>query len=283
MISRFTCFVMAISVWLACFPVNAKDVAKPKLMLANIYHEGVDLNDYLVSEKYDGVRALWNGKEFVSRGGNVYHAPKWFIERFPKHRLDGELWVARQSFELLLSIVRDTKPDEEAWKKVKYMVFDLPDRPVVFEERLKELKHIISTRNVPWLFAVKQQKFKTHAELMMHLDKVVEAGAEGLMLHKGSSYYRAKRTGDLLKLKKYEDDEAIVIQHIAGKGKYKGKLGALRVEMSNGVVFKIGSGFTDNERANPPEIGSHITFQFRGLTKNGIPKFASFLRVRQKD
>jgi len=233
-----------------------------------------------VSEKYDGVRALWDGKQFISRGGNIYHAPAWFIEDFPEQQLDGELWIARQTFELLVSTVRDKKPDDEAWRKVKFMVFDMPDISASFDKRLIILNELLAVTNISWLQAVEQIKLKNHDELMRHLTKLTKLGAEGLMLHKGASHYRAKRSGDLLKVKPYEDAEALVINHIAGKGKYKNMLGALTVELKNGDTFKIGSGFSDAERRNPPKIGSIITFQFRGKTKNGIPRFATFLRER---
>ncbi len=258
----------------------SRDIAKPKLMLANVYHQGLDLHDYWVSEKYDGVRALWDGTQFISRGGNIYHAPEWFITDFPKVHLDGELWISRQSFELLVSTVRDKKPDSEAWRKVKFMVFDLPKITDTFDNRLKQLAQIIDSANIPWLNIVQQIKLQNHDALMKHLKKVTDLGAEGLMLHKGSSQYRAKRSGDLLKVKPYQDAEAIVVEHIAGKGKYTNMLGAIRVVLENGDTFKIGTGFSNAERQNPPEIGAVITYQFRGKTKNGIPRFASFLRER---
>ena len=258
----------------------AKDVPKPALMLANVYHQGVDLNDYWVSEKYDGVRALWNGEQFISRGGNIYNAPDWFIADFPKQRLDGELWVSRQSFELLVSTVRDKVPDDEAWRKVTFMVFDMPDIPEIFDKRLAFLNRLIESTQIPWVKAVKQLKLKDHNALMSYLKKLTQLGAEGAMLHKGSSLYRAKRSGDLLKVKPYEDAEAVVVEHLPGKGKYQGMLGAIRVQLGNGDTFKIGTGFSDKERRSPPEIGTVITYQFRGKTKNGIPRFASFLRVR---
>ena len=258
----------------------AKDVSKPKLMLAKVYHEGIDLNDYWVSEKYDGVRALWDGNKFISRGGNVYHAPAWFIKDFPKQRLDGELWVSRQSFELLVSTVRDKVPDDEAWQKVKFMVFDMPAVNKIFDHRLNDLNALIVSLQISWLQAVEQFKVGDHNELMQRLDTVSNLGAEGLMLHKGSSLYSAKRNGDLLKVKRFEDAEATVLEHIPGKGKYKNYLGALLVSIRNGIRFKIGTGFTDAERINPPKIGSVITYRYRGKTKNGIPKFASYLRVR---
>lgn len=258
----------------------AKDVPKPALMLANIYHEGVDLNEYWVSEKYDGVRALWNGTQLVSRGGNVYHAPKWFAKDFPKQKLDGELWIQRQSFELLVGTVRDKTPDDKAWRKVKFMVFDMPESALIFTDRIESIKKVLEACNIPWLQAVKQWKVATHTELMRQLKTYTKAGAEGLMLHRGASFYKGKRNNDLLKLKPYEDAEAVVIKQLSGKGKYQDMLGALLVKMPSGKTFKIGTGFSDNDRKNPPKIGESVTYQFHGFTKNGIPRFASFLRVR---
>ena len=260
--------------------VFSRDVPKPKIMLANVYHQGLDLNDYWVSEKYDGVRALWDGKQFISRGGNIYHAPEWFTADLPKVNLDGELWVSRQSFELLVSTVRDKQPDSEAWGKVKFMVFDMPNIRDTFDNRLSHLTQIIQSAKIPWLRVVEQIKLKDHQALMAHLKKVTALGAEGLMLHKGSSQYRAKRSGDLLKVKPYEDAEAIVVAHITGKGKYINMMGAIKVILDNGDTFKIGTGFSDAERRNPPKIGSVITYQYRGKTKRGIPRFASYLRER---
>jgi len=276
-------FLTVSFIFISLIPSNlyARDLPKPDLMLANVYHEGINLNEYWVSEKYDGVRAIWNGKHLVSRGGNIYHAPKWFIKNLPKQKLDGELWITRQKFELVVSTVRDKSPDDKAWKQVKFMVFDMPELSTSFDNRLEKMKKTIKNINTPWVQMVKQWKVANHSILMTELEEISKAGAEGLMLHKGSSLYKGKRSGDLLKVKPYEDAEAVVIEHIEGKGKYVNMLGAMVVEMSDGKRFKIGSGFTDAERQTPPAIGKTITYQFRGKTKNGIPRFATYLRERE--
>ncbi|MCF6189142.1 MAG: DNA ligase [Cocleimonas sp.] len=261
--------------------LHAKDLPKPALMLANVYHEGINLNEYWVSEKYDGVRTIWDGKQLISRGGNIYHAPKWFTQVLPKQKLDGELWIARQSFEQVVSTVRDKVPDDAAWRQIKFMVFDMPELSVNFDERLVEMEKIIKRLNTPWVKVVKQWKVTSHPTLMKELEAITKAGAEGLMLHKGSSLYKGKRSGDLLKVKRYEDAEAVVIKHIGGKGKYTNMLGAMIVEIPDGTRFKIGSGFSDSERQTPPAVGKTITYQYRGKTKNGIPRFATYLRVRK--
>jgi DNA ligase-1 len=101
------------------------------------------------------------------------------------------------------------------------------------------------------------------------------------MLHRDDALYRAERTDDLLKLKPHEDAEAQVLEHLPGTGKYAGILGSLLVETEDGVRFRIGTGLSDEQRRNPPPIGSVITFKYHGKTRRGIPRFASFLRVRE--
>lgn len=278
-------YLVVLFIFINIYPSSlyGRDLPKPALMLANVYHQGIKLNEYWVSEKYDGVRAIWNGEQLVSRGGNIYHAPKWFIHNFPKQKLDGELWIERQSFELVISTVRDNTPNNNAWKQIKFMVFDMPELATSFDDRLKTLQEVIEDSNISWLKSVKQWKVASHGILMAELKEITKAGAEGLMLHKGASFYKGKRSGDLLKVKLYEDAEAKVIEHIEGKGKYTNMMGAIIVEMPDSTRFKIGSGFSDNERRNPPAIGKIISYQYRGKTKNGIPRFATFLRIRNKE
>lgn len=262
-----------------CFISQA---SPPGLQLANIYHDKLDLRNYWMSEKYDGVRAFWNGKQLISRQGNVINAPGWFTTVLPEEQLDGELWLARGQFDRLSGIVRRQSTDGSDWIDVKYMVFDLPNSPLIFDKRLQRLEVIIKEINWPFVRLVKQEKIASHELLMHRLDEVVAAGGEGLMLHLGSSTYKNYRSDDLLKLKKHSDAEAVVIRHIDGKGKYKGLMGSVLVETDDGKQFKIGSGFSDAERRNPPAIGATITFKYFGFTNNGIPRFASFLRVRNE-
>ena len=282
-LNNYLAIVSLLTAMLLTSVTHSKDLPKPALMLANTYHQGINLDEYWVSEKYDGVRAIWDGTRLISRGGNIYHAPDWFTQGFPTTQLDGELWVDRQSFELVVSTVRDKVPDHKAWEKVKYMVFDLPDSSLVFNDRLIQLRKHISNKHIPWLQAVKQWKVDNHTSLMKQLEEITTAGAEGLMLHRGLSFYKGKRNGDLLKVKLYQDAEAVVLKHLSGKGKNSHRLGAILVVMPSGLQFKIGSGFSDDERDNPPKIGSTITYRYHGKTKNGIPRFATFLRIKRLD
>lgn len=249
------------------------------MQLATAYHDVIVVADYWVSEKLDGIRARWNGVVFTSRSGKTIVAPSWFTQGFPQQVLEGELWLAHNSFEQTASVVLRDTPNQE-WQNIKFMLFDLPAHKGTFSQRLTELGHLIDTANNPYLQLIPQFKVTSHAELMLKLDEVVAQGAEGLMLHHQDAYYQDGRSTRLLKLKKYQDAEAKVIAHIIGKGKYKSMMGSLLVELDNGLQFKIGSGFSDLQRLEPPQVGTIISFKYYGLTARGIPRFASFLRVK---
>ena len=253
------------------------------LLLANSFHDDVSLAEYWVSEKYDGVRAFWNGRELLSRAGNPIQAPDWFRANLPAVPLDGELWIDRGRFEDVVATVRDAEPVDTAWRHIRFMVFDLPQHEGTFDQRLSELQRVVESRSPEWLRVVQQFRVQDHDDLFATLHRVIASGGEGLMLHRCASLYRAGRSDDLLKLKRREDAEARVISYLPGKGKYTNMLGALRVERPDGLQFNLGTGFTDEQRRHPPAIGSWVTYGFHGLTDNGVPRFAKFMRVRSED
>jgi len=187
--------------------------------------------------------------------------------------------MGRGTFEQVSGIVRRMDPGEH-WRQVRYMVFDLPEHPGDFDTRLIALSAYVKAANVPWLQVVEHFQVPDHAALILLRDKLVAQGAEGLMLRRGDSLYRAGRSGDLLKVKPRDDADATVIAHLPGKGKYRGMLGALLVEMPNGQRFRLGTGFTDAQRDSPPPAGALVTYTHQGFTARGLPRFASFLRVR---
>ena len=256
----------------------------PALLLAGRYRPGIDLRDWWVSEKYDGVRAHWDGRQLRTRGGERIAAPAWFTAGWPALPMDGELWAGRGRFEHAQSAAAREQPDDAQWRALRYMVFDLPAHPGSFDERLAALRAAVSALDHTWIQAVPQRKVAGDAELQALLREVVRGGGEGLMLHRGASLYRAGRGDDLLKLKTHDDAEARVIAHVPGKGKHAGRLGALMVETPEGRRFALGTGFTDAQRADPPPVGSWVTYRFRGLHEgSGLPRFASFLRVRSDE
>lgn len=252
----------------------------PKLSHGVAYRSHVDIENYLVSEKLDGVRAYWNGTNLLSRKGNIFHAPKWFIASLPSRMLDGELWIARGAFEKTVSTVRKHRPVDSEWRQVKYMLFELPDASGDFSQRYHLMQEIVKTTNVPHLQVINQKNIKSAEELTTLLEKVVQQGGEGLMLHRKNSFYKTGRTNDIIKVKKRYSAEAVVIKHLPGKGKFSGMLGALIVENKEGRQFRIGTGFSEQQRRIPPDIGSTITYSYYGFTAKGVPRFPSFLRKR---
>lgn len=274
------------SLLLAAFGVIAAPAAlarepAPSLMLADVYRQGMSLHDYWVSEKYDGVRGYWDGRQLWTRGGERVVAPAWFTAPLPKQPLDGELWAGRGRFEHASSTVRSQTPNDIAWHEMRFMVFDMPAQRGDFTTRLAALRKLLPITDAPWVVPVPQQRATTHEELQTLLDKTVKMGGEGLMLHRGSSTYSAERNSDLLKVKPYDDAEARVIEHVPGKGKHSARMGALVVETPEGKRFKLGTGFTDAEREHPPAIGSWVTYRYNGTTAKGLPRFARFMRVRE--
>ena len=254
----------------------------PAVLLAENYNSSVDISQYLISEKYDGVRAIWDGKQLITRQGNAINAPAWFTKNLPKIAMDGELWLGRGQFDALSGTVRKEVPNDAEWQSITYNIFELPNAPGIFETRAKRIVEIVKQANLPQLKAVAQFRLKNQTILNLRLKKVVKNGGEGLMLHRADAQYITGRNDALLKLKPLYDAEATVIAYTQGKGKFKGKLGALVVETPDGIRFKLGTGFSDMQRESPPKIGSLVTYTYKDKTKTGKPKFASFLRVRDE-
>jgi DNA ligase-1 len=252
----------------------------PAVQLANVYRGDIDLAAYWVSEKYDGVRGYWDGQRLLTRNGRVIAAPAWFTAGWPATPMDGELWAGRGRFVQAQGTVAREQPDDEAWRAMRYMVFDLPAHLGPFDERLPALQQVVDAINRPWVQAVEQRRTSDRKTLQRWLDHTVAQGGEGLMLRRGASRYQADRNDDLLKLKPHDDAEAVVVAHRPGQGKHAGRLGALLVQMPNGARFRLGTGFSDAERDAPPPVGSTVTYRHHGWHPSGLPRFASFLRVR---
>ena len=250
------------------------------LLLAERYTGGVAVRDYWASEKLDGVRAYWDGRQLRFRSGHPVAAPGWFVAALPAQPLDGELWLGRGQFDRLSGIVRRTMPDDAEWQQVRYMIFELPGAPGDFTARAARIQTLVAELGVPWLLAVEQFRLPDAAALQRRLDEIVREGGEGLMLHRAAAPYLTGRSAALLKVTPWRDAEARVVAHLPGRGKHAGRLGALRVAMPDGREFSIGTGLTDAQRDAPPPVGTLVTYRYRELTRNGIPRFPRFLRVR---
>ena len=164
-----------------------------KVMLARKY-DGQDPAGYWMSEKLDGVRAIWNGKDFISRNGKVFNAPPWFRKGMPRGvMLDGELWQGRGKFQSTVGAVRSKRGD---WQDIKYMVFDLVDS-AAYEDR----REALTSLTLPYHCQVLEQ---TRCKGMLHLldfeGHVLGKGGEGVILRKPQSKYEHRRSSSLLKV-----------------------------------------------------------------------------------
>jgi DNA ligase-1 len=241
-----------------------------------------DIKGWWASEKLDGVRAYWNGKNLMTRNNNVLHAPQWFLDDLPKNcHLDGELFMGRGKFQQTVSVVR--KHDGgDLWKGVRYLVFDIPTIPGGFEARYEALKSIF--RGSQYCERVTHQQVHTTAEVAAEAKKVWALGGEGIMLRQPGSKYERKRSSTLLKVKNFFDDIALVVDHEPGKGKHEGRLGALVcLTSSTKLRFQVGTGFSDAERESPPPVGTLIKYAYTELTDAGIPRFPRYLCIHKGD
>ena len=254
--------------------------AAPPLLLAESWDCLADPTGWWLSEKLDGVRAYWDGKQFLSRLGNLFHAPEWFTAGLPSVPLDGELWLDRKKFQRAVSIVR-RQDKSDHWKEISYVVFDAPTLEHGFEDRLKFVRECMQAGKPGYARAHEHLVCKGFDHLRAELARLEGLGAEGLMLRQAGSRYESGRSPTLLKVKSFHDAEARVLQHLQGSGRHKGRFGALLVEMPDGTTFSVGTGFSDAERETPPVVGSLITYRYQELSEAGVPRFPSYVGVRQ--
>lgn len=264
---------------------KAKSTAKvsaPPVLLAHSFNDlqpSVDPSGWWMSEKLDGVRAWWDGTGFLSRLGNAYLAPEWFTAGLPPFPLDGELWLERKQFQRCVAIVR-RQDRGEAWRQIRYVVFDAPGQDAPFEQRLDYCQAWFAHQKPEFATCLPHERCRDQAHLREELARVEALGGEGLMLRQPGSRYLAGRSTTLLKVKSFLDAEARIVDHAAGSGRHAGRLGALEVELPDGTRFSVGTGLSDAERDTPPPIGAIITFRYQELSNDGVPRFPSYVGVR---
>lgn len=237
---------------------------------------GSDPTGWWISEKLDGVRALWDCCTLTTRTGQPIYAPQWFIDAMPKAEpLDGELWIGRGQFQRTVSVVRSRSAGDE-WKAIRFAAFDAPMALGGFEERMAAMRDAVTDGAA---FVLPQRRCEGQADLLEELCRVEQAGGEGVMLREPGSRYERKRSGTLLKAKTFHDAEATVIGYESGTGRNACAIGALVAQLQDGTEFRVSSGLTDAVRRNPPAVGSLFTFKYQEMTDGGVPRFPSFLRV----
>jgi DNA ligase-1 len=258
---------------LSNFYLFALQIQKPKV------YDDQNISGWYMSEKLDGIRAYWDGKQFLTKNGNRLHPPKKFIINFPPFALDGELWSKRDDFEFIQQTVLDSVPSND-WKKITYNIFEVPDSKGDFLNRLDKAKKWFEKHPNKYVNIIKQIKCKNENHLNTYLEEVIALKGEGVIIKDASLKYHTGRSPHILKVKKAQDMEGVVIGYNLKEDK---TLKSLQIQLSNGIIFNLGSGFSKIQRIAPPKIGSTVTFKYYGYTKKGKPKFASFLRIRHKE
>ena len=232
------------------------------------------------SFEWQSVCAFWDGKQFWSRLGNRFHAPDWFVAGLPDVPFDGELWMDRKKFQRTVSIVR-RQDKSDHWKEVRYVIFDAPKVEKGFEKRLEFVQEVVKSTKPQFAAAHAHELCKGVEHLRGELARLEALGGEGLMMRQAGSKYESGRSSTLLKVKSFHDAEGRVLKHLEGAGRHKGRLGALLIEMADGTTFSVGTGFSDAERESPPPVGSVITYRYQELSDAGVPRFPSYVGIRE--
>jgi len=274
-------FLFKILLLVCCGLLLSAQVSAIELMLPQVYTDQDDVSGWLMSEKLDGVRGYWDGKRMLSKNGNVFYPPQEFTADLPPFPLEGELWGGRGSFEQTASIVMKQQP-HNGWRQLKFAIFDVPQATGRFTTRIALANNWFAAHPSAYAFVIPQHPVQNQIDLQQELQRIEKLGGEGLIVRKPDALYTSGRSPEILKVKSFQDAEATVVEHLPGKGRNAGRLGALLVKLEDGMQFKIGSGFSDAERDSPPPIGTVITFKFYGRYQSGVPKFPSFLRIRQE-
>ena len=276
-IQTLTCLCISCVCLLNAFTASAEP---PMLQKASAYTGEEDVTGWMMSEKLDGIRGYWNGKELMTRKGKPIHAPDWFLANFPPFALDGELWRGRDDFAFVQQTVLDAVPSKD-WRWITYNIFEVPDAPGDFKARLFKAATWFDKHPAPHVCIIEQMVCEGPEHLTDFLKQIEALGGEGVIVKDPTLDFHSGRTPHVLKVKNFDDLEGVVIAHRPGKGKFEGMLGSLTLRLDNDVVFNLGTGFTTFQRRHPPPIGAVVTFKYQGFTKAGMPRFASFLRVRR--
>tara|TARA_B100000963_G_scaffold359069_1_gene385323 strand:+ start:7986 stop:9812 length:1827 start_codon:yes stop_codon:yes gene_type:complete len=284
-----------------------------KFMLAKDYIQGKhDVTGWYMSEKFDGYRACYCPKDnhFYSRQNKPFNAPEWFLQAMPPRLMDGELWIGRNRFQDM-GAVRKKVPLDEEWLNITFQVYDMPEHPGPFSERIKELSKMVKLAQAKWnrkrtefeypfnkldcpLVLAKQIPLQSLDHLDQVYKEVLQQEGEGVMLKDPNSPYEGKRSSLLLKYKPNFDEEAIIIDYKPGQGKYTGMLGGFickplinhdtysSIDEDEDHIFAI-SGMDDAVRESYQHthpIGTIISYEHSGKTNKGKPRFGRYTRIR---
>ena len=191
--------IIAFLLMLVTVNTGSASQPKPRIQQATIYKPVTDISQYWLSEKLDGMRGYWNGTHLLTRQGKPIHSPEWFTKNWPITTMDGELWIKRGYFQQTLSCIRKKHIDEDCWRSVHFMLFDLPKHTGTFTQRIVSMKRLTKKVNSPYLSMIKQFKVSTVEQLHKTLNEITKNNGEGLMLHYSNAQYHLGRTANIMK------------------------------------------------------------------------------------
>lgn len=256
--------------------------------------------------KIDGIRAIaynkGTGVEFKSRGGKVFpwleHIKpeifKFFSYLPPGTILDGEMYIHGVLMQTLNGYIHTTNFKHPKNEEIQYYIFDVVEQQHLTTANRYLLlyeAYVNYVRNFgePLTFVILSTGIANSREDMERAHtKYVSQGYEGLMIrhlvHPGSSQaeidrakYRGKRNNNLLKFKKFRDEEGTIIDVIDSTGREKG-LAIFKLRDDTGKVFPVRPQGTFDERRiwfqnRQALIGKRYTFKYFERTKDGLPRF----------
>lgn len=241
---------------------------------------------YLLSTKWDGVRATWDGNRLKTRGGHEIHAPREFLDLLPAGSLEGELLINRSKFNEVSGIVRRKNPDPADWRPVRFLVFDDPASRAPFADTLSSLKRRLPACGSSKVCVIPQRAVRSAEQVHKAMREEITRGGEGVMLRRADVPYKKGRSAALIKVKGTEDAEAIVVGYEEGRNRLKGMLGALRckwVKGHKGTEFSVGSGLTDAMRRDYKKLfplGTMVTIDYMSLGPEGKPRHPRLKGIR---
>lgn len=269
--------------------IFALDSADSNLQFKNLDFKNLgEIDSFMVSEKFDGIRGIWDGENMFSKRGNILPIPHCFSQNLVHLGLkngefvEGELWIDYGAFEAISGLLNRKNIACEDFRSVKFLIFNAQlGNKSDFSQNLAEIKLRLDSakgKDLAQIQVIPQHKFRKIADLKDFFNAVVAKGGEGVIVRDSTTAY---------KLKAQNDAECKIIDFSRGKGRLSGKVGAIICEsledknsgIKGGKIFRIGSGLSDEMRTNPPKIGTIITYKFSGISKNGIPKHTRFLCI----
>ncbi len=267
----------------------------------------------IVSPKIDGIRCLKLSNKVLSRTFKPIpnNHIRDTLQKLLPNGIDGEIIVGNV-FQKTTSAVmsREGQPAFEFW------AFDMVeghlDEP--YSSRLMRLRNVVDAIHDMRVLEVPTFTVQHEKELLKYEKKFLDDGFEGLMVRSPDGSYKCGRSttreGWLLKLKRFEDHEAVILGFVeqlhntneatidelghtkrssAKAGKVgKGTLGKFKVrDLESGVVFFVGTGLTDEQRQ---EIWNHkaryqgklIKYKCQPYGEKDKPRLPVFLGFRDE-